>query len=450
MRTASATTALGRELPKATLADTLAVIADVALPTIAKGVILRRPSTVALAERLQLDRRAVRRMQALRDRYGTGPLLLPIPGRLQAIILDPEHVKRVLDESPEPFAAATVEKRAALSHFEPRGVLISHGPVRTDRRRFNEAVLDADRPVHRLAERFVQVVDEEMAALLGEARRAGELTWDDFVAAWLRMVRRVVLGDAARDDHALTDMLTALRSDANWAFLMPKRTRLRRHFFERLSRYLARAEPGSLASIVAQTPDTPPLDPPQQVPQWLFAFDAGAIATFRALALLASHPEQAALAREEIARHADAVRSDFPYLRASVLESVRLWPTTPMVMRETTRDMAWESGTMPARTSVMIFAPFFHRDDHRLAFADRFSPDVWLEGEAASDWPLIPFSRGPIVCPGRNLLLMLASTVLARLLATDTPQLRSPSRLSPNRPLPATLNHFSLRFGLSR
>src|SRR5215213_7883215 len=130
MNTVPAITALHPELPKATLADTLAVIADVALPTIAKGVILRRPSTVALAERLQLDRRAVRRMQALRDRYGTGPLLLPIPGRLQAVILDPEHVKRVLDESPEPFAAATVEKRAALSHFEPRGVLISHGPVR--------------------------------------------------------------------------------------------------------------------------------------------------------------------------------------------------------------------------------------------------------------------------------------------------------------------------------
>jgi len=98
----------------------------------------------------------------------------------------------------------------------------------------------------------------------------------------------------------------------------------------------------------------------------------------------------------------------------------------------------------------VIFAPYFHRDDRRLAFADRFSPDVWLDDDSASDWPLIPFSRGPVICPGRNLLLMLASTVLARLLATDTPQLRSPSRLSPNRPLPATLNHFSLRFGLSR
>jgi hypothetical protein len=41
--------------------------------------------------------------------------------------------------------------------------------------------------------------------------------------------------------------------------------------------------------------------PEQQICQWLFAFGAAAMATFRALALLAAHPEQLERARPETA-----------------------------------------------------------------------------------------------------------------------------------------------------
>src|SRR5690606_9197891 len=155
-----------------------------------------------------------------------------------------------LDESPEPFATATAAKRAALGHFEPRMALVSHGPERADRRRFNEEVLDSARPVHRLGEHFLPIVDEEAGHLLAEARRRGALTWGDFHVAWYRIVRRVVFGDGARDDHELTDMLARLRSDANWAFLKPKRKRLRERFLARVDEHRQRAEPGSLASIM--------------------------------------------------------------------------------------------------------------------------------------------------------------------------------------------------------
>jgi cytochrome P450 len=284
--------------------------------------------------------------------------------------------------------------------------------------------------------------------VLEDTRRLGELSWDTHTVGWFNMVRRVILGDAAREDHVLTDMLAALRSDANWAFLRPKRKRLRRRFFQRLNHHLARAEQGSLASVIADIPTTDRTAPSQQVPQWLFAFDAACIATFRALALLASHPAQAALAQEESREHTATSRLNLPYLRACILESLRLWPTTPMVLRESTRDTAWEAGIMPAKTNVMIFAPFFHRDDRRLPYADRFSPDLWLEGgdQAHKTWPLIPFSGGPAICPGQNLVLLLASTALAAILAHGPIRLLPPTVLDPQRPLPGTLNHFALRF----
>jgi cytochrome P450 len=438
-----------RSLPMATLRETLGVVADVVVPNLAKGVIIRRPGAVAMAERFDLDRRAVRRVQKLRDKYGNGPLLLRVPIRSQALILAPEHVHRVLDNSPEPFATASSEKRAALAHFQPRGVLISHGPERADRRRFNEQVLDTDRPSHRLAERFTSVVREEAEVLLAAARRNEDLAWDEFAVTWFRVVRRVVIGDAARDDELLTDLIAQLRSDANWAFLRPRRTGLRKRFYARLKAHLARAEPGSLAAVMAETHATDVTAPAQQVPQWLFAFDPAGMTTFRTLALLAAHPEQAERVREEIrAAREGTGQPDLPYLRACVLESLRLWPTTPMVLRESTRETTWDEGAMPAKTGVMIFAPFFHRDEQRLPYANRFAPDIWLQDRTAEDWPLIPFSGGPAMCPGRNLVLLLSSNMLAAILDGRQVRLKPPGRLDPQRPLPATLNNYSLRFTL--
>jgi hypothetical protein len=55
-------------LPMMGLADTLAFIAEVPLPNVAKGVIKRRKWMVGLSEKLDLDRRAIRRMQTLHKR----------------------------------------------------------------------------------------------------------------------------------------------------------------------------------------------------------------------------------------------------------------------------------------------------------------------------------------------------------------------------------------------
>lgn len=435
----------GDALPTAGAQDTLAAVAEIVLPTLSKGIIVRRPRMVGLAERMDLDRRAVRRMQRLRARYGTGPLMLPIPGRPQALILAPEDVHRVLAETPEPFSPASAEKRAALAHLEPRVSLISEGPERAERRRFNDEVLDSAREVHRLADRFLAVVEQEAAGILRTAREAGELRWDDFIDGWYAMVRRVVLGDTARDDGGLTDMLTRLRAAANWAFLRPPRKELLEAFHRRLAAHLARAEPESLAGLIAALPRTGAAAPTDQVAHWLFAFDPAGMATFRALALVVAHPDQAGRARREIGT---GDRRNLPFLRACILESLRLWPTTPAILRETTAPTRWKTGTMPPHTGVVIFAPFFHRDQETLPFADRFEPDIWMQGPRQGGWPLIPFSEGSGVCPAHQLVPMLGGAMLAALLAGQTVALAEPGRLDPRRPMPGTLDNYTLRFVL--
>ncbi|MFI6514715.1 cytochrome P450 [Spirillospora sp. NPDC050679] len=439
-----------RDVPRASVLDTLRVGGLVLVPAIARGVLARRPKVVALAEAVDADRHAGRLLQRLRARYGPGPLRLAVPGRSLAMVLTPGDVERILTGSPEPFAAANWEKRKALEHFQPHGVLASHGSERADRRRFNEEVLDTPHEVHCLGSAISRKVHEEAAALLASVDRSGALDWDAFRVAWWRVIRRVVLGDAARDDDEISDLLTTLRMNANWSFAHPRRDRVRERFQRRLRGHLARAEPGSLAELVARTPKTEVTEPADQVPQWLFAFEPAGIAAFRALAVLAARPVAAAPARDEIEGLDLSAPRDLPYLRACVQESVRLWPTTMAVLRDSTTETEWAGRRLPAGTGLIIYTPFLQRDDQTLPYADDFAPGAWLDGTAEADWSVIPFSAGPVECPGRNLVLLVTSLFLGALLQGRDFRQDGGRHLGEGAPLPRTLSPFRLRFAVSR
>ncbi len=427
---------LSAGLPRASVLDTVGLFLQVFLPTISKGIIMRRPAALAMAEALNLDARAVRAMQRLRAVYGSGPVPLSIPGRSIAVLLDPADAHRVLAETPDPFSTRTPEKASVLAHFEPKVSLNSEGTERTIRRRFNDYALDSTSPRHHMSEHFIAVLRDEFRRLFPRVHRQRDvLDWGAFSDSWFRMVRRILFGEAAADDNELSRIMASLRRAANWGFLFPRQKGLRERLFARIRDYLVQAEPNSLASYIARMPADLRPDSEQQVPQWLFAFDAAGMATFRALALLTAQPETAR-----------------PDLRATLLESVRLWPTSPLILREAKTATTWEQGELPANTAMVIFTPFFHRDDERLPYADRFAPALWSSENGEPKDPrvaLVPFSAGSGFCPGRNLVLLLGSSFLAELTSCAEVTSLSNVDLGAENPLPGTLNHFRLRFRLA-
>lgn len=429
--------------------DKLKVIAEVLLPTMAKGVVLRRPTMMALAERFDIDKRAVRRLKSLREKYGSGPLMLSVLGRKHALILAKGDLIRVLADAPASFSPASDQKRAMLGHFEPHVSLTSRGVDRVERRRLNDEALESGCPNHSFAARFAKVASEEARALLAYA--GPTLTWDEFSPVWDRIVRRVVLGDAARDDTHLSYLLKTLRGDGNWASLRSRNTRVFDAYMRRLNQHLARAEPGSLAAALAKAPKTANSEPGSQATHWIFAFDAGAIAAFSALALLATHPDQRlrAVREAEDVAAGDGSSPSLPFLRSCVLEALRLWPTTMIVHRKSTEETSWDSGVLPAGISVLLFAPYFHREDGAVANANTFAPDIWMDDPGRTKLPLIPFSAGPGLCPGRHIVLLTAAALLGEMVKTREIGLAGGHRLEPGSDLPGTLNHFALEIDIA-
>jgi cytochrome P450 len=427
-------------LPSASLVDSVQFNQAVILPNAVQGLFRRRPAAVGVATRLDADGRAVRLMNGLRERYGPGPVWIHVMTERVLLCLDVEDVARTLDGSPSPFASDPAAKRKGMSHFQPDALTLSRGDLWATRRAFTEAVLQTPLPAHSLAGVFLDVVVEEVDALLREVGD-GTLDFDAWQAMFRRLTRRVVLGDAAAGDDELSELLATLMSEANGLPSDPSPSY--GPYLDRLAGYVEAAEPGSLVSCFAAAPTEPDTMGVGQVTHWLFALqDTLAVNTLRALALLATHPEQRAVATDELEGESA------PYLAACLQEAMRLFPSTPLLSRETLVDLAWNGATVPAGTQVLIVNAFHHRDRDAFPYADRFAPEAWTEGDAGAQRAFNHFSQGPQGCPGRNLALLLGTAVLAQALrgAPDLVATAGGDALHPERPLPYGLNPYALGF----
>ncbi|MCW3040722.1 MAG: hypothetical protein JWM31_2627 [Solirubrobacterales bacterium] len=430
-----------RELPSASLLDSVQFNQAVIIPNAVQGLFRRRPNAVGVATRLDLDGRGVRLMEGLRERYGPGPVWIRVMADRVLLCLQVEDVARVLDGSPHPFASDPAAKRKGMAHFQPDALTLSRGELWQNRRAFTESVLQTPAQAHALAGEFLDVVVEETDRTLTGVGD-GPLRFDDWHELFRRIVRRVVLGDAAAEDEELSDLLATLMSEANGLPSEPSPSYP--DYVERLAGYVEAAEPGSLASLLAAAPQDVDTRVAGQVTHWLFALqDTLAVNAFRALALIAAHPAARAAVAQELEGE------DAPYLAGCLQEAMRLFPTTPLLSRETLVDLAWNGATVPAGTQVLIVNAFHHRDRAHVPYADRFAPQEWTAGDAARQRAFNHFSSGPQGCPGANLALLLGTAVLAQTLR-GLPGLRATDGaggLDPGRPLPHSLNPYALRFG---
>jgi cytochrome P450 len=432
-------------LPSASIVENARLNSTVIVPNALQGLFRRRRAAVRAATAADVDGWAVGLLSGMRRSHSGGPVWVRVITDRALLLLTPADAHRALEGSPDPFAPDPDGKRKGMVAFQPDALTISRGDEWRNRRDFTEAVLQTGAPVHGLADGFAAVAREEASAMVGES--AGELTWDGWQRAFRRLARRVILGDAARDDEALTEDLAAMMDEANG---MPGTTSERyAGFAERLSEYVQAGDEGALVGLFDGAPSDDQTKRVGQIPHWLFAtHDTLAINAFRALAAILSRPRQRAKTMEEIADLDDEPDGSqvegLAYLEACLKEAMRLWPTTPMLSRVTLSDTDWQGATVPAGTQVLIVNTFFHRDRERLPYADRFLPEAWIDGDAAERWEFNHFSRGPQGCPGANLALFCGKAMLAAVLRSGTVEADSP--LDPDRSMPHMLDFYSLRF----
>ena len=277
-------------LPRASLLENVRFTLTNLLPSMLRGLAIPLPFWTEVATRFDTGR-GVATVERLTERYAGRPVMLRSVGGQTLLVLAADDVRRVLESPVSVYGMNAGEKQRLFSPFAPDALNGSPPDLHAQRRPFNEAVLDYGHEPHRLAERFLRVVHEEVAAMLADAE---VLDYERSLAAFRRIARRCALGDAAADDTELSEEHSRLRADADWLGLKVwnrrRDARLRASMDARIQRYVAAAEPGTLVSLFTSAPTEAETRPNGQVPFWLMALDAVRTAVFNALALLTTDP----------------------------------------------------------------------------------------------------------------------------------------------------------------
>jgi cytochrome P450 len=413
------------------VADSVRVVLVGLLPSVARGLFSPRPRAMKLLTQLRSDERMARRLAKIRREHpGQGVALLG--GRI-VVLWGPAAIKEVLDQSADTYASDSGAKAKGMCHFQPEALTLSRGEDWRDRRAFNESVL---------AERFLRVVDDEVTRL----RIGPTLEWPDFEELFDHITLRVIFGDRSRGESELTERLERLMGEANRLVGLSESDDYY-EFYGAIERKLRDPEPDSLLSRYAEAPQTDRTRVAHQVPHWMFAMrDTLAANVYRALALIVSHPAAEQRVREELddADLTDPAAVDgLGYLEGCFQEAMRLWPTVPMIARETTRETTLAGRELDEGAQVMMLNAFNHRDPDQ-PDTNRLEPERWADGER--DYRFNHLSNGTQDCPGGSLVLLLGKAVLARMLDEYKLDLLEP-KLPPGGELPHMLDFFAIRFG---
>ncbi|XP_059668462.1 cytochrome P450 93A3-like [Cornus florida] len=161
--------------------------------------------------------------------------------------------------------------------------------------------------------------------------------------------------------------------------------------------------------------------------------DTSAITTEWGLAELINHPNVMEKAIQEIdcvvGKSRLVEESDIPnlpYLQAIVKETLRLHPTGPLIVRESSEDCTIGDYKIPAKTRLFVNVWALGRDPNHWENPLEFHPERFVDDQEGSGknqldvrgqhFHLLPFGSGRRGCPGTSLALQVVQTSLATMI----------------------------------
>lgn len=105
-----------------------------------------------------------------------------------------------------------------------------------------------------------------------------------------------------------------------------------------------------------------------------------------------------------------AILESLPILNGVCEETIRLFPTVPITIRDAVRDTTLVGVPIAKDTQILISPWAINRNPHLWTDADKFKPERWIgedgkpnkNGGASSNYALLTFLHGPRSCIGQN------------------------------------------------
>ena len=152
---------------------------------------------------------------------------------------------------------------------------------------------------------------------------------------------------------------------------------------------------------------------------YLAGHETSAAALSWALYLLACHPGHQARVRDEAQSFSKGPQfkglRGLPHTRNVFRETLRLYPSVPMMVRETTQDETFRKRLARKGTQLVLSPWHMHRNERLWSNPHDFDPDRWATETPKGAY--MPFSAGPRTCPGAGLAMAEGVTHLSLLVS---------------------------------
>ncbi|EPB71359.1 hypothetical protein ANCCEY_09544 [Ancylostoma ceylanicum] len=102
------------------------------------------------------------------------------------------------------------------------------------------------------------------------------------------------------------------------------------------------------------------------------------------------------------------------YLEACIKETLRLYPSVPLIARQVAEDIKIKDHILPAGTGVVLIPSMVHRDPNYWDDPEVFRPERFIESELKHPYAYIPFSAGSRNCIGKHAEILFSERGVAQ------------------------------------
>lgn len=331
------------------------------------------------------------------------------------VVSDPEYVDHVLRVNWQNYRKGQAIKR--IGFLLGNGLMVSEGNFWKSQRQMIQPVFHEE-----IVRTLISVITSANESLLGEWSAAAQENRDVNITVDIsRMVLGVTLRLIFGSDYERAATHFNVLSDESARHMQFAQT------FRPLGKIIAgiaaerREEKRNAADILGMLMEArdrkngQPMPENQLVSEVMTLIVAGHETTASTLNLawylIANHPD----AEKKLWREADTLPAghmpamtdlpQFPYARQVIEETMRLYPAGWLLTRRALKDDRLGDYVVPAGTEVYIAPYLIHRNPAIWEEPDRFDPERFSSGKAATRHPMamIPFSAGPRKCVGESL-----------------------------------------------